>query len=1435
MTVSRLRFRRTVIAGALVALGMAASQTSVSYGAVTHHALFTFDGSNGTEQIVLNDAVDNSVGPSSGDVYAGLGTGVIMKFDASGVYAGVEITGSETPAGSFSFLAPPYSSGIAVDGSTGTNAGDVYVADIEHGVIDRFNEAGHYLCQITGTESPSLSECNGVAGSKTTSGSMTPRGVAVDASGNLYVADSAHGVIDKFGPKGNFIEQITDPISEPGPIAVDPSGHIYVGHGSLFAPGGVEKFASNGTVIAAPALEALSAQSVAVDPSNGNLLAGESGAEIAEFEASGAKLDAFGSGGLALAVDGSTGKVYANTFIDPTIEVYGPLLILPDVTTEAATEVQERSATLNGFVTPDSHDPGGITECQFEYGTTTAYGQTVPCSAATKEGLPYKNPTAVSGSVSLEPSTSYHFRLTASDAGGTAEGADQTLTTTGPPGVIAEAATPGATEAGVRAEVNPFGFTTGCHVQYVEDAAFKSSGYSSASTVSCEPANLAAEIGYQRVSAHIGGLHVSTVYHFRFLTENSSGTTAGADQTFVTFGIKEFGVEVLNKDETPYTQAGGHPYKMVTNFEFNGATDVTGLPATDANPKDIISALPAGFIGNVNATPRCTPAELVRRTCSGADQVGVVRLRLDDQENLVEPLYSLLPSPGYPAELGFRISTITNVLIYLKVRTGEDYGVTAESINSSAGVGIEGATIEIWGVPADPNHDPERVCENGAPGCSIHAPLVPFLTDPTACDGPQTETLRANSWQDPADFVSASATLPEITGCGSMAFTPQISVHPDTTVADAPAGLDVALSVPSNETPDGIVQPYLKSTSITLPAGMSVSSAAASGLGACSQAQIGMDNADAPACPDASKIGTVDIDTPVLPDPVKGSVYLAEQDNNPFKSVLALYIAAQADGALVKLAGRVSTDPATGQLTSTFENTPQLPFSEFKLSLFGGPRGSLATNESCGQFEAAVLLTPWSGETPTALESPFAFTSGCVTGFSPAFTAGAVSPQAGAYSPLALTFSRSDTDQELSGLSVSLPPGLLAKTAGVPLCSDADANAGTCPEASQVGAVRTAAGPGSEPLVLDGKAYLTGPYKGAPYGLDVAVPAVAGPFNFGMVVVRQALYIDPHNAHVTAVSDPFPTILDVTGGDGRTDGVPIRLRRVEVSIDRPEFTRNPTNCNQMATSASFTSKEGLTSPASSPFGVANCRALQFTPKFQASTTAQTSKATGASLTTKITFPPATAGPQANIAKVKVDLPIQLPSQDKTLQKACLAAVFESDPANCPSQSIIGHATARTPLLADPLTGPAYFVSHGGEAFPSLTIELQGDGVTFQLVGQTFIKKGITSTTFNTVPDAPVSTFELTLPHGQYSALAAYLPASAHGSFCGQNLKMPTLLVAQNGLEINQQTAIAVTGCKKTQTRAQKLAAALRACSRKSNRSQRNACTRRARKVYGRLS
>ncbi len=537
--------------------------------------------------------------------------------------------------------------------------------------------------------------------------------------------------------------------------------------------------------------------------------------------------------------------------------------------------------------------------------------------------------------------------------------------------------------------------------------------------------------------------------------------------------------------------------------------------------------------------------------------------------------------------------------------------------------------------------------------------------------------------------------------------------------------------------------------------------------------------------PPASKIGDVEVTTPLLEHPLEGSIYVAAQGDNPFGSLLAIYVTAAGDGVVLKLAGHVQADPATGQLTATFDENPQLPFSDLKLRFYEGPRAALITPPRCGNHVPGVKLTGWNGATVLPSVTPFPIISGCSSpGFSPSFVAGTTNNPAGSFAPFVTTVTLPDGDQPLGAISVKTPPGLLGMLSQVPLCTEAQAAQTACPAASLIGHVTAVAGPGPDPVTVSGgQVFLTGPYKGAPFGLLIVVPAVAGPFNLGNVAVRATINADPHTAQITITSDPLPTILQ---------GIPLDVRAVNVTIDRSNFMFNPTSCAPLSSSATIASSEGASASLSSRFQAADCASLAFKPKFTVSTHAHASHTNGASLHVKVAL---TSG-QANIAKVAVKLPVQLPSRLTTLRLACVAAVFDANPANCPAGSIVGTAKGLTPVLPVPVSGPAYLVSHGGEAFPDLVVVLQGDGVRLDLVGNTSITHGITSSTFASVPDAPVSSFELNFPTGPHSVLGPNLPAKANGSFCSTKLVMPTTITAQNGAQVVQSTKIAVTGCPK---------------------------------------
>jgi hypothetical protein len=913
-------------------------------------------------------------------------------------------------------------------------------------------------------------------------------------------------------------------------------------------------------------------------------------------------------------------------------------------------------------------------------------------------------------------------------------------------------------------------------------------------------------------------------------------TAIAAAPAFAAFGLLSgaagFDGSFTNRDGSTDVQAGSHPYAFTTTIQLNRIFNSGGKPVPDGTPKDITVDLPVGFIGDINAITKCTAEQLGHTEtnlnnpallCPASSQVGVAIVDLAENFAIV-PVYTavfnMVAPVGKPAVLGFDISGV-NVYIDTKIRTGSDYGLSSTLRDIPGALPTIGSTLTLWGVPGDSGHDIQRCpslvalesvngdCEQGAGYSSLEPhesdiPRKPFLTLPTACAGPQTVRVSADSWQEPGVFVQDSFILHDglgepvgFEGCNRLGFTPTITSQPDTGSAATPSGLHFDLHLPQNDQPEVLSEAELKNAVVTLPAGMTVNPSSANGLAACSPGQVELSGPDPAACPEASKLGTVEAITPVLDHPVKGAVYLAEQGNNPFGSLIALYITISdpQTGTVVKVAAHGELDPQTGQLRTVLDNSPQLPFEDLKLDFFGGARAPLVTPASCGTFTTASDLTPWSS--PYANDATpsdsFAITSGvggaaCGNGFAPSFSAGTVNNQAGGFSPFSTTVARSDQEQGLAGVTVTTPPGLLAILRGVERCGEPQASQGTCGAGSLIGHTTAVAGAGPTPISVGGQVFLTGPYKGAPFGLSIVVPAVAGPFNLGTVVVRAAIHVDPHTAQITVVSDPLPTILQ---------GVPLLIKKVNVSIDRPGFMFNPTSCDPLTVGGTLSSAQGASVGVSDHFQAANCSALAFKPVFTVSTQANTSKKNGASLDVRVGYP---KGAQANIRSVAVTLPKALPSRLTTIQQACPEGVFNANPASCPVGSNIGFATASTPVLANPVTGPAYLVSHGGAAFPDLVLILQGEGVTLELVGSINIKKSVTSSAFNSVPDAPISSFELKLPEGPHSGLAAILPAKAKGSLCGTSLTMPTTLTGQNGAQIKQNTKITVTGCPKTKTK-----------------------------------
>ncbi len=937
------------------------------------------------------------------------------------------------------------------------------------------------------------------------------------------------------------------------------------------------------------------------------------------------------------------------------------------------------------------------------------------------------------------------------------------------------------------------------------------------------------------------------------------------------------GAEMNAPDGAIETQAGGHPYEFRTRFDLSTVMRTSPesqlIPTSSEDLKDAIVELPMGFGGSVARVPTCTFVQLASIAgCPADSRVGELYTEPESIASTNSAIYNMLPERGVAAEFGFTdVLNNTHAIYAQVVPTPEGYVLRA-STRDIPQIALTDAVITFFGTPA---------VRDGSSGAA-----TAMFTTPADCSGtPLVTTAYLDSWQqpgrlltdgnpdltDPAWKVTATES-PAVTGCSALEgrFEPSISATPSSSQADSPTGLNLDITVPQHESPEELGTPPLRDALITLPAGMTVNPSSANGLEACSLAQVGFSadgepNAVAPTCPNASKIGTVELETPALPSevckeatknltecpsenerektPLQGSIYLARQDENPFGSLLAIYIVINDSrtGVLVKLAGEVKADDTTGQLTTVVHDSPQFPFTELRTHFFAGAAAPLATPAVCGLYTVGSQLTPWSAPESGPPASPQAsFTIGesssgdaCGAAFSPTFTSATESATAGAYSPLQITFARQDADESLSSLSVTMPSGLLGSIKNIAQCPEPLASQGNCSPESLLGDSDVAIGAGPAPYwVHGGKVYLTGPYNHGPFGLTIVTPTTAGPFTLtgnggpGREIVRASIRINSSTGQISVVSDPLPTILE---------GIPLKIRTVHITVNRRDFTFNATNCKPQSSAATITSSDGAAVTTSSPYQAQGCAGLPFHPSLTASTAGTASRGNGAALSVKVK---AAVG-QANIAKTYLTLPKLLPSRLDTIKKACPDSIFATNPASCDEGAVIGTAVVHTPLLKSALSGPAYLVSHGGAAFPDVEFVLQGEGVTLIIDGATDIKKGITYSRFESIPDAPIESFEAVLPTGPHSALGTYEHA-ANGTFkpggsyslCGTHLVMPTVITAQDGAEVKQNTNLTIAGCPKVLTLKQKLAKALKTCRKTRGKNKRNGCERIARRRYG---
>ncbi len=862
----------------------------------------------------------------------------------------------------------------------------------------------------------------------------------------------------------------------------------------------------------------------------------------------------------------------------------------------------------------------------------------------------------------------------------------------------------------------------------------------------------------------------------------------------------------------------------------------TAMPACPS-----VAKVPSGnqAAGQFDANEFCSlnsivgVAELV--TQNGTQGTGVSRY--------VTPVFSVEPPPGVAAQFAFSFQDLPTTLDAV-VRSDGDYGVTVVSRNVLQLKAVLGTKITLWGTPADHSHDSRRCMafydvggsgsaffpeEGPLPECKsdfftrtfqpwlapnpADVPPKAFLANPTACtaDGVGLETrLHVVGWDPsrPTDDAAFISHLPPgwpappaewgppqgPTGCDKVPFDPSFAIESETRKPDAPTGLSVDLSFPSDgvANPVGISTGHLKRATVRLPAGWSVSPSSADGLAGCSDAESHVGTLLGAACPPASKIGTVEATTPLLDEKLTGGVFVGTQESDDPLSgrMFRMFIALNNEerGIHVKLPGQIRVDPGTGQIETTFDNNPQVPVESISLRLKGGPRAPLATPLDCGTKQATAELESWSGAVVTRASSVSIDCPGAGP-LAPVFTAGVTGNLAGRHTSFVLRADRPDATQVVDGLSVRMPPGLLAKLNGVPRCAEAAASAGTCPEISRVGTATVGAGPGSHPFFLQGGVYLTGPYKKGPFGLAVAVQAKAGPFDLGMVVVRQQLMVDPIDAHVDVVSDPLPTVVK---------GVPVRLRSLHVAVDRKNFVLNPTSCQSKTILATFKAPNGSVFTADSPFGAIGCAGLPLKPRLKIGLT-------GKGQTTDGKHPGVRAQVvqrkgDANLKRVQVRLPLSLALDPDNAQALCeFKDGTKVDPV-CPKGSIVGRAKAVTPLLDQPLSGPVYFVKNvrkdaktGREirTLPMLVIPLRGEnGIRLNLKGASSVSSSDQLVnTFAAIPDAPVTRFDLSIEGGKNGILVT------NGNLCRRKQVANVQIDGQNSKASDRNTTL-TTSCKK---------------------------------------
>ena len=855
------------------------------------------------------------------------------------------------------------------------------------------------------------------------------------------------------------------------------------------------------------------------------------------------------------------------------------------------------------------------------------------------------------------------------------------------------------------------------------------------------------------------------------------------------------------------SQAGGHP-----DLHASFALQNPGQPEAAEN---VIVETPTGVFGNPNAIDRCSSANFAAEQCPSTSQAGVITVyaRYEGNSNYLlgtAPIYDLEPGAEQTALFAFIVPVLgIPIQIPVSVRTGSDYGLRFKVSEITQVTPVAAADMTFWGFPAEEAHDAERFppgspgrpagCEKLAnTGClteptAISATPHPLTDNPIDCSGePLTTTLKVQTYQDPEHFTEAHSSYEPITGCDKVVFKPLLYSQPTSTQTDSPSGLDITLK-------DAQFLGYAASPSqirdatVTLPPGLTINPDAADGQTACSDAQARFGTEEPAECPDSSKIGTAAIHTPALDGPLEGSVYIGEPKPG---EQYRLFLIVDGFGLHAKLVGVATPDPQTGQVSVHFENLPQVPFDTFEMHLFSSDRGLMATPTVCTIYTTEALFTPWNRLLPRISSSQiFGLTSGpngreCpgqIRPFNPSLQAGTSNSLAGAHSSFSLKLDREDGDQYLGKLNFTMPPGLSADLRGVTYCPEAAVLAAantlgrtqltqpSCPASSEIGTSNVAAGPGSHPFHATGKVYLSGPFKGSPMSLAVITPALAGPYDYGTVVVRTALNIDQHDAHVIADSEVVPSIIG---------GIPLRMRSIQINVDRPNFMLNPTNCKPMSVVSQGIGDQGTVAEFSSYFHVDNCETMPFKPTMkieQLGGKGQAARSRDPSMSFSLT----TRGGDANVKSVAVTLPKAFAIDQRHLGNICSKAQLAAD--RCAGKAAIGTVSVETPLLEKPLSGLAYAVSGFGK-LPHLAFLLEGQVTLVPEAESASVNGGHLKTVVPIVPDAPIGKFKLTL----YGGKRGYLTNTR--SLCAAPSATNVEYVAQSGKKLSQKVTTK-TACK----------------------------------------